>query len=138
MDQGKLYFGVGIVMVALQGGVIRRINVSYYPAFLKACIFITIPAFVIIGLSTTLFWMWIGLILYALCSASFVPTLSTIISSHGPVDQKGTILGIFRSIGALARGLGPLTASFCEYFSSPTLLPTLTLCVSHVWVALNH
>ncbi|CAG2103125.1 unnamed protein product, partial [Medioppia subpectinata] len=40
-----------------------------------------------------------------------VPCLTTTISSYGPPDQKGVILGIFRSLGALARALGPVSAS---------------------------
>ena len=30
---------------------------------------------------------------------------------YGGDDQKGTIMGVFRSLGALARALGPMVAS---------------------------
>lgn len=73
-----------------------------------------VPAFALVGLSSTMPVMSLGLVLYAYSSATVVPTLSTIVSTCGPVEQKGTILGIFRSIGALARALGPLTASICK------------------------
>ena len=33
------------------------------------------------------------------------------ISMYGGDDQKGTIMGVFRSLGALARALGPVIAS---------------------------
>lgn len=37
--------------------------------------------------------------------------MTTLISEYGKHDQKGTVLGIFRSLGALARSLGPIFAS---------------------------
>lgn len=41
--------------------------------------------------------------------------MTTLISEYGKHDQKGTVLGIFRSIGALARALGPIFASIGKY-----------------------
>lgn len=73
-----------------------------------------IPAFFIIGLSSNLSTLSFGLVLYAYSSATVVPTLSTLVSTFGSNDQKGTVLGTFRSIGALARATGPLTASFSK------------------------
>ena len=36
----------------------------------------------------------------------------------GPEDQKGTIMGIFRSLGALSRAFGPVAASAGKYLKS--------------------
>ena len=48
-----------------------------------------------------------------LIAAATVPTfLTAIASSFGTVQQKGTVMGIFRSLGALARAFGPVVASF--------------------------
>ena len=44
-------------------------------------------------------------------SATVVPCLTTMISIYGGADQKGTIMGVFRSLGALARAFGPVFAS---------------------------
>ncbi len=37
--------------------------------------------------------------------------MTTIASKYGTASQKGTALGIFRSLGALARAVGPVVAS---------------------------
>lgn len=37
--------------------------------------------------------------------------MTTLVSEYGRSDQKGTVLGIYRSLGALARALGPIAAS---------------------------
>lgn len=42
--------------------------------------------------------------------------MTTLISEYGKHDQKGTVLGIFRSIGALARAVGPIFASIGNFF----------------------
>lgn len=44
--------------------------------------------------------------------------MTTLISEYGKHDQKGTVLGIFRSIGALARAIGPIFASIGNFFCS--------------------
>lgn len=44
-------------------------------------------------------------------TALVVPCLMTIASQYGSSQQKGAVMGIFRSIGALARAMGPILAS---------------------------
>lgn len=73
--------------------------------------FLIIPAFVIIGWTTDVRLFYFGLFLYSISSAIVVPCLTTLASRFGPKDQKGVSLGIFRSIGSLARAAGPLFAS---------------------------
>lgn len=41
--------------------------------------------------------------------------MTTMVSKFGNVDEKGTILGVFRSLGALARALGPVFGSIGEF-----------------------
>jgi len=57
-----------------------------------------------------------------LIAAATVPTfLTAVASSFGTVQQKGTVLGIFRSLGALARAFGPVVASFGRHYCITTL-----------------
>ncbi len=44
-------------------------------------------------------------------SSTVVPCITTVMSSYGSSEQKGTVMGIFRSLGALARAFGPLFSS---------------------------
>lgn len=50
--------------------------------------------------------------------------MTTLTAKYGSFDQKGTVLGIFRSLGALARALGPIVSStaFWSVGSTPTYL----------------
>lgn len=45
-----------------------------------------------------------------------VPCLTTLISSHCEESKKGSCMGVFRSIGTLARACGPIFGSFCKFF----------------------
>ena len=47
-------------------------------------------------------------------AGTIVPSLTTIVSRFGDGDEKGRVMGIFRSLGALARALGPFAASTGE------------------------
>ena len=47
----------------------------------------------------------------AAATAMVVPCMMTLVSKLGSHDQKGTVMGIFRSLGALARAVGPIVAS---------------------------
>lgn len=49
-----------------------------------------------------------------LASATVGPCLTTLVSMYGGEDEKGTIIGIFRSLGALSRAVGPVIASTGE------------------------
>ncbi|KAH7642515.1 major facilitator superfamily domain-containing protein 10 [Dermatophagoides farinae] len=112
MDQGKLFFYVGFQMFLIQGVLLRRINHNYYNHLLLSGILLVIPAFIIVGYAQTITGLYLGLIPYAYSSAIVIPSLSTTFSSFGNSSQKGVLLGIFRSIGALARACGPMTMSF--------------------------
>lgn len=47
------------------------------------------------------------MLLYALSTAVVVPCMTTLVSNHGDANQKGILMGVFRSLGALGRALGP-------------------------------
>jgi predicted MFS family arabinose efflux permease len=111
MQQGKMYLFVGLFMALLQGGFVRRIKSGKEATYSLIGMLFIIPSFIVIGMASAIKQLYGGLVLYAFASATIVPCLTTIASSYGPSDQKGVALGIFRSIGALARALGPLFAS---------------------------
>jgi len=47
-----------------------------------------------------------------LASSLVINVINSFASKYGLESEKGTILGIFRSLQALARAIGPLLASF--------------------------
>lgn len=120
-EQGRLYLFAGLIMTAIQGSYVRRIKPGNELKTIFYGISTIIPSFVLIGLASNQIQLYIGLTLYAFASATVVPCLTTVISSSGPPDQKGVILGTFRSIGALARALGPISASLVFWRFGPSV-----------------
>ncbi|XP_055056739.2 major facilitator superfamily domain-containing protein 10 [Misgurnus anguillicaudatus] len=119
MQQGKMFFFIGITMAVIQGGYARRIKPDHQIQTVSLAIILLIPAFLLIGIAWNLTLLYSGLFLYSFAAAIVVPCLSAQVSGHGSSSQKGTVMGILRSLGALARALGPTVASSVYWLAGP-------------------
>ncbi|XP_031797577.1 major facilitator superfamily domain-containing protein 10 isoform X1 [Sarcophilus harrisii] len=111
MQQGQMFFFIGITMAVVQGGYARRIKPGCEIQAVKRAILLLIPAFLVIGWAWNVTMLGVGLLLYAFAAAIVVPCLSAVVSSYGSASQKGTIMGTLRSLGALARAMGPIVSA---------------------------
>ncbi|KAM8939554.1 major facilitator superfamily domain-containing protein 10 [Pelodytes ibericus] len=111
MQQGKMFFFIGITMALIQGGYARRIKPGSEIKAVKRAILLLIPAFMLIGWANSIVMLGSGLLLYSLAAAIVVPCLSSLVSVYGSASQKGTVMGILRSLGALARAMGPMLSA---------------------------
>ncbi|CAH1792101.1 unnamed protein product [Owenia fusiformis] len=125
MQQGKMFFFIGIIMAVVQGGYIRRLKPGTEKKIAVRGFVLLIPAFILIGYASSTAILYTGLALFSFASATVVPCLTTLISSYGTEDQKGVILGIFRSLGALARAIGPMVASTIYWSVGPFICYTV-------------
>lgn len=126
MQQGKMFFFIGVIMAVIQGGYARRIKPGHHIKAVRVAILMLIPAFLLIGLSWNLTMLYAGLALYSFAAAIVVPCLSTLVSDHGSANQKGTVMGILRSLGALARALGPVVSSSIYWIAGAQVCFLLT------------
>jgi MFS family permease len=67
IDQAKMFLTTGVVMALLQGGVVRRIKVEKTKQAAVMGLALIVPSFVIVGLSRSVFWLYVGMILFAVC-----------------------------------------------------------------------
>ncbi|XP_030046993.1 major facilitator superfamily domain-containing protein 10 isoform X2 [Microcaecilia unicolor] len=111
MQQGKMFFFIGITMAVIQGGYARRIKPGSEIKTVKMAMMLLIPAFILIGWASSVTMLYIGLLIYSFAAAVVVPCLSATVSAYGLTSQKGTVMGILRSLGALARAVGPIIAA---------------------------
>ncbi|XP_054628676.1 major facilitator superfamily domain-containing protein 10 isoform X3 [Dunckerocampus dactyliophorus] len=126
MQQGKMFFFIGVVMASIQGGYARRIKPGHQIKAIRMAITTLIPAFILIGLSWNVTMLYVGLALYSFAASVVVPCLSTLVSDHGSSSQKGTVMGILRSLGALARALGPVVSSSVYWLAGAQICFLLT------------
>lgn len=111
MQQGKMFFFIGLTMATIQGTYARRISPGGEIAAVKRAILLLVPAFLLIGWGRSLPVLSLGLLLYSFAAAVVVPCLSSVVAGYGSPGQKGTVMGTLRSLGALARALGPMAAA---------------------------
>ncbi|CRK92355.1 CLUMA_CG005907, isoform A [Clunio marinus] len=124
IDQAKMFLTTGVIMALLQGGVVKKIKMEKTKQAAVLGLILIVPSFVVVGLAKNVFWLYFGMILFAISTAFCVTCMTTLTAKYGNFDQKGTVLGIFRSHGALARALGPIVSSTAFWLigSTPTYL----------------
>ncbi|GJQ70902.1 EG:23E12.2 [Trypoxylus dichotomus] len=124
MEQGWMFFFIGLTMAIIQGGYVRRVPQDKIKSVAINGLWLIIPSFICVGLAKERNLLIVGLLLFAISTAMVVPCMMTMASQYGSEHQKGTVMGIFRSLGALARALGPIVASiaFWGIGSSTTYL----------------
>ncbi|XP_042905317.1 major facilitator superfamily domain-containing protein 10 [Parasteatoda tepidariorum] len=125
MQQGKMFLFSGLIMIVIQGGYVRRIPHGKETRAAAIGCLLVIPSFIIIGNAKSVEVLYFGLALYAYASATVVPCLTTIASKFGSSKQKGIVLGIFRSLGSLARAFGPIVSAIAYWSFSPEVSYTI-------------
>ncbi|KAJ8873674.1 hypothetical protein PR048_024505 [Dryococelus australis] len=120
MQQGWMFFTTGFTMAMVQGSYIRRLPQDKMRSTAVKGLLLIVPSYVCIGLAPSPVLLYVGLIIYSVSTALVVPCLTTLVSNHGSHEQKGKVMGIFRSLGALARALGPVVASIAYWIMGPT------------------
>jgi len=139
---GVLFFFIGMIIVVVQGGLIRRLS----KRFGEARLVIVGPVLIALGLLVIGFavldgygqWVsfYVGCGLLAVGSSLFNPSIQALISRHAAANEQGVILGANQGMASLARAVGPILAgSLYQYVShaSPYYVSAV-LCVGvTVW-----
>ncbi|CAH8828632.1 unnamed protein product [Trichobilharzia szidati] len=120
-DQSKMFGFVGILMMVVQGGFIRRFRLGGEDNAITYGICSLILASSIFSLSTSLFMFYIGLASYAFASSIFFPSVNGLVSLYTTTEQQGHTLGIFRSLNALARVLGAAFVTIAFWIFGPSI-----------------
>ena len=109
LDNAWMFVFVGLLIALVQGGAIRRLAPKYGDRSLaKIGIVFVAPGFVGVGLAPNPAVLYLGLAGMAIGSALAMPTLSSLVSRYAPSANQGLALGLFRSLGALSRAVGPV------------------------------
>lgn len=108
-QNAKMFVFVGLLIVLIQGGAIRRMAPRFGERRLSSFgVFAVIPGFWLIANTGTVGNLYLGLAFMAIGSASAMPCLGGLASRYAPAESQGFALGSFRSAGALARAVGPI------------------------------
>ena len=139
-DNAKMFVLVGIILIVVQGGIVRKKASQVGEKKMAMMGFVCIlPGLTMIGVAKSLFLFYGGLIFLSIGSSMVIPCLTALVSLYTKPENQGKVLGIFRSLGALARVFGPLLASFFYWgFSSahPYYLGSIFLLIPLVLTSL--
>ncbi|MEZ6017253.1 MAG: MFS transporter [Planctomycetota bacterium] len=124
MDNAKLFVFIGLTIALVQGGLVRRLVPKLGERVVAARgLSITLLGFVGLGMVAFDFaaggargaLLWVGAGLVAVGTSLVMPSFSTLASRYVPDDRQGFALGVFRSLGSLARVVGPLAGGVMYY-----------------------
>ena len=125
MDNAYMFIFIGFIIAFIQGGVVRRkAHQIGEKKMALAGLVSVIPGLLIIAIAKSGFLLYLGLFFLALGSALAIPTLTSLVSLNSSHEEQGKSLGIFRSLGALGRIVGPIFASLV-YWRLGSLWPYL-------------
>ena len=111
-DCALLLSFAGFVMAFVQGGLIRRLAPRLGEVKLvRFGLVIIIPGLVAVGLAASVAVLYLGVFLLAVGAAMVIPGLRALTSLYTPEHRQGEVIGIFNSLGALARAAGPITCA---------------------------
>lgn len=116
-DNVVIFLFLGVVLILTQGLIVRRLapRVGERPLG-TAGLVLGLGAFVTMALAHSAPVLFFGLALLALGAGLVHPALSGLASLYSHESDQGQNMGIFRSAGSLARGVGPLVAA-AVYFT---------------------
>jgi hypothetical protein len=109
MQNAYLFLFSGVVMVVIQGGVVRRRASEIGELrLIKMGIMSVATGLILIAVTHHIWLLFGGLLFLSTGSALLIPCLTAIVTMGEATEIQGRVVGVFRSLGALARVLGPI------------------------------
>ncbi len=122
----KIFLFLGVVLILTQGGVVRRVAPKYgEKAVLLAGLLLVMIGQFVTGFAADTLWLYVGLAFLGAGSGLVNPASSALVSLYSRVEQQGRMLGVYRSLGSLARGIGPVVTCLIYWWLGSKFLYSL-------------
>lgn len=110
-ENGIMLAYLGVCSILTQGLIVRRVlrKRSEISVLLTGLLAAT-AGFILIGIAPNVATLYVGLGVLALGAGFVNPATSGLISLYAGDHEQGRILGVFRSLGSLARAITPIMA----------------------------
>lgn len=107
-DNAKMFVFIGLVIAFIQGGIVRRhAHKVGEKKMTIAGMALLVPGLILVSIAYGPATLYAGLALVSTGSAMVIACLAALVSLYTPEGEQGKSIGIFRSLGALGRVLGP-------------------------------
>lgn len=123
IDNGKLMGFLGVCSIITQGYIVRKL-VGRVPEtrMLAGGLLLTTAGLLLIGFAATGHMLYLGVGVLAFGSGLINPANTGLISLYAKAEEQGRVLGIYRSLGALARAVTPICAGILYWTAGATAL----------------
>lgn len=122
-ENGMLIGFLGVFSILTQGVIVRRLlRTMSETRVLFAGLVASSIALLVIGLAGRPWELYAGLALVAIGSGLINPSTSGLISLYSSAKEQGRVLGVFRSLGSLARAVTPVFAGVVFWTFSSRLV----------------
>jgi len=122
-DMYKIFVFLGLVLILTQGGIVRnavpRLGEKKVLLIGIATVFLGL---IMVGLARSGGGLYTGLAAIGIGAGLTNPTVSALVSLYSRSEHQGRMLGVFRSLGSLARGLGPIGACLLYWWQGATTI----------------
>jgi len=116
MQNAYIFIYIGFIIAFVQGGIVRRKAGQVGEKKMAIIGLISlIPGLLLISAAYSSAMLYAGLFFLAVGSSMIVPCLTSLVTLYTPEVEQGRSVGIFRSMGALARVVGPILAAIVYY-----------------------
>jgi MFS family permease len=121
-----IFIFLGIASIVTQGVLVRRlVPVLGERRVLLAGLVFMMASLFLLGFATTQAVFYVGLACLSLGSGFTNATISALISLYSGASEQGQVLGVFRSLGSLARAVGPVGGGLFYWWLGSQLLYAL-------------
>jgi len=110
-QNGYLMGFLGVCSIITQGMIVRRLlKTKRETSVLSSGLIFSMSGFLCVGFAPTPGLLYLGVALLALGGGLVNPSTTGLISLYANQAEQGRVLGIFRSLGSLARAITPVIA----------------------------
>lgn len=137
-ENGMMLAFLGVCSIITQGFIVRRLlKTKPEIKVLSMGLIAATAGFVLVGTAVNVPMLYVGLAVLALGAGLVNPATSGLISLYAGENEQGRVLGIFRSLGSLARAVTPVLAGVVFWMmGGPTVFAAAAaLSLGCWWVA---
>jgi multidrug resistance protein len=117
---GFLFAYVGVIAAVMQAGMVGRLVKRFGErALVRSGLLLMGGAFATAGLAPPMALFLVAMGLISVASGILTPSLSGLVSLATPAEEQGGVLGIYQSLGSLARAVGPFLGGLAFDVVSP-------------------
>jgi len=137
-QNGLLMGFLGVCSILTQGIIVRRLLKRVRETVvLSAGLIVSTLGFVAIGFAPAPAVLYLGVALLALGGGLVNPSTTGLISLYASASEQGRVLGIFRSLGSLARAITPIAAGIIFFTLQAHTLYTVAAVLATIAWALS-